>query len=492
MTEFDQQETTDLLLLKKRSIASIFALSSRTFVLQLISFGTFLIVASMLSVADIGIFTAVIAIQKIISFFTDFGLGPALIQKKEEISQSDIATVFTLQSALTLGIFLIVFLTSGLLASIFRLDQQGITLLLVLVFTVFLSSFKTIPSILLERSIRFEKLVIPQVIESLVFNILLVFFLLNKFQLNSYSIAFLVSSLIGIPAYYFISPWKLRIGVNSKSVQHLRFGLQYQAKNVLATLKDDLLTVFLTQLLSYVQIGYIGFAQKLSFFVYRYVVDSVTKVTFSMYSRIQDNTAVLRSAIEKSLFFVGVIMVPVSFGLVVISPYLIRYFPNWYPKWEGAVISLMFFSLNALVSSFSGVLVNVLDSTGRVSTTLKLMVLWTVLIWILTPIGIIFFGYNAVAVASFFVTLTIVITIRLVKQVVPFSFIKSTYKSVVAAICMAIVVFFAGRIFISDLLTMIFVILIGGVIYIIAIYAIARKELISELSFLTKRYEQKK
>lgn len=492
MTELNQQETTDLLLLKKRSIASIIALSSRTFVLQLISFGTFLAVASLLSVADIGIYTAVIAIQKIISFFTDFGLGPALIQKKEGITDSDIATVFTLQSVLTLSIFIIVFLASGFIASIFRLNQQGVVLLLVLVFTVFLSSFKTIPSILLERGIRFEKLVIPQMVESIVFNLLLIVFLMNNFQLASYSIAFLVSSIIGIPAYYAVSPWKLRLGVNKTSIHHLKFGLQYQAKNVLATLKDDLLTVFLTQLLTYVQIGYIGFAQKISFFVYRYVVDSVTKVTFSTYARIQDNTVVLRTAIEKSLFFVGAVMTPVSFGLIVIAPYLIRYFPNWYPKWEGALFSIVFFSLNAVVSSFSGVLVNILDSTGKVNITLKLMMLWTILIWILTPIGILMFGYNAVAIASFLVTLTIVITVYQVKRVVEFSFIKSVYKPFVSSIGMSIIVYFVAQAVASDLLSLIFVILIGAGMYSFLLYVIAKKELISELPFFLRRYEQKK
>lgn len=487
MTEISPTQETDILLLKRRSIASIIALSSRTFVLQLVSFGTFLIVASTLSVSDVGIFTAIIAIQKIISFFTDFGLGPALIQKKEEISATDIKTVFTLQGGLTLGIFVIVFLFRGVIQDVFRLDEQGIVLLLVLVFTIFLSSFKTIPSILLERSIRFEKLVVPQLVESVIFNILLVVFLLQGFQLASYSIAFLVSSLVGIPAYFLVSPWKIGLGIDRKSIAHLKFGLSYQAKNVLATLKDDMLTVFLTQLLTYVQIGYIGFAQRLSFFVYRYVVDSVTKVTFSTYSRVQDNTAVLKSAIEKSLFFVSVIMSPVVFGIIVISPYLIAYFPNWYPKWEGAMVSLIFFSLNALISSYSGVLVNVLDSTGKVNTTLRLMVLWTLLVWTLTPIGIFLFGYNGVAIASFLVTLTIVITVHLVKKIVKFSFIGSIYKSLLASFIMAVVIYVASSVFVSDFVSMIFVILVGALIYIGVLFPMAKKELLSEIRFILKK-----
>lgn len=90
----------------------------------------------------------------------------------------------------------------------------------------------------------------------------------------------------------------------------------------------------------------------------------------------------------------------------------------------GACASIFdIFSLNALVSSMSGILVNVLDATGRVKTTLKLMILWTILTWIFTWIGIFIFGYNGVAIASFIITLTIFITIRLVKEKFNFVFI---------------------------------------------------------------------
>jgi len=185
-----------------------------------------------------------------------------------------------------------------------------------LIFTIFLSSFKTIPSILLERKIRFDKLVLPQIAEVLIFNIILITLMLKNFGIESFSWAFLVSSIAGIPLYYFISPWRIGVGINKKSLVHLKFGLQFQAKNVLATIKDDLLTVILVRLLTFTEIGYIGFAQRISLFAYRYIVDSVTKVTFSAYSRIQSDLGVLKLAIEKSLFFTTSLMFPILTGLI--------------------------------------------------------------------------------------------------------------------------------------------------------------------------------
>ncbi|OGH41783.1 MAG: hypothetical protein A3H79_00410 [Candidatus Levybacteria bacterium RIFCSPLOWO2_02_FULL_36_8b] len=465
----------------KRSIRGFFTLISRTFFLNIISFIAFLAITSILSASEVGIFIAVIAMQRVISFFTDFGLGAALVQKKQELKQEDITTSFTIQVAITFSMFLFILLFSGLFVGFFKLNNEAHQLLLVLVFTIFLSSFKTIPSILLERSLNFEKLILPQVIESLAFNGILVFLVLRGYGINSFSWAFLMSGLIGIPFYYFVSPWKIKIGIHKESLNYLKYGMQFQAKNILATIKDDLLTVILIRFLTFTEIGYIGFAQRLAFYVYRYVVDSVTKVTFSAYSRAQNNLLFLKNAIEKSLFFVSASMFPVLFGLIIVSPYLIRFYPNW-NKWEPAIFSVIFFCLNAAISSLSGILINVLDATGRVKITLRLMALWTVLVWTLTPILIFIYGYNGVSVASFLVTTTIIYTIFLVKRIIKFNFTSSIAKPTIAGILMSVVVYVASSIFAKDFLSLIFVILIGAFVYISSLFMLSGRELKIDLA----------
>ena len=471
---------TDLII--KRTIAGIFALISRTFFLNIISFGAFLAVTSILPTHEVGIYVGVIAIQRVIAFFTDFGLGAALIQKKHDLRQEDITTAFTVQAGISLAIFAFVAAFMGVIASFFKLTGQAQMLLLVLTFTIFLSSFKTIPSILLERSINFGKLVFPQIVESLAFNFILVVLVFGGYGIDSFSWAFLISSLLGIPFYYLVARWKIRIGINRESLHNLKYGVQFQAKNVLATIKDDLLTVILIRFLTFTEIGYIGFAQRLAFFVFRYVVDSVTKVTFSAYSRAQQDALFLKKAVEKSLFFVSSSMFPLLFGLIMISPYLVEFFPNWNNKWEPALFSIIFFCLNAVISSLSGILVNVLDATGKVKITLRLMVLWTILIWVLTPIFINWYGYNGVSIASFLVTTTIVYTIYLVKKIIDFKFLPSIIKPLASSLLMMIVVYMLSTIFAKGFLSLIFVILGGGLVYIVSLFMLCGKELKEDLA----------
>jgi len=470
-------EELDLIALGKQSIKGVLALISQTFIVQIISATALVIVLTVLTPAEVGIFVAVTAMRRIVDFFTDFGFGAALVQKKQDLTLEDLRTSFTIQAGITFVIFLATFLFRSQIATFLKLNLQGENLLLALVFTVFLSSFKTIPSILLERKIQFQKLVIPQIAEALVYNILLVILVLKGFRVDSYTYAFLAAGLIGLPFYYYVSPWKIGLGIDKKALQNLKFGIQFQAKNILAIIKDDLLTVTLIKFLTFKEIGYIGFGQRIAFLPYRYIVDSVTKVTFSTYSRIQEDTRVLRKAIEKSLFFISSLMFPILLGIMLTTPYFIQYFPKWHNKWEPAVISIVFFSLNAAFASLSNILVNVLDATGHIKKTLYLMIVWTIITWTLTPLFILKFGYNGVPVVSFIVTTTIGYCIYLVKKIVDFDFIKNIYKAFFCSIIMGVVIFTYLQFFVRDLLTLFIGVAIGAMVYVSCFYLFAKKEL---------------
>ncbi|HUQ85044.1 MAG TPA: oligosaccharide flippase family protein [Candidatus Limnocylindrales bacterium] len=470
-------EELDFATLGKQSVRGVLALISQTFILQIISATALVIVLSVLSPGDVGVFVAVTAMRRVIDFFTDFGFGAALVQKKTELTLEDLRTSFTIQFGMTFLIFVGVVLLRDVIAEYLKLNSQGENLLLALVFTVFLSSFKTIPSILLERKIQFQKLVVPQVAESLAYNVLLVILVLNGFRLDSYTYAFLAAGMIGIPFYYYVSPWKIGFGIDRKALMNLKFGIQFQAKNILAVIKDDLLTVILIRFLTFKEIGYIGFGQRIAFLPYRYIVDSVTKVTFSAYSRIQEDTEILRKAIEKSLFFISSLMFPILLGIVLTVPYFIEYFPKWHNKWEPAIVSIIFFSLNAAFASLSNILINVLDATGHIKKTLNLMIIMTIITWALTPLFIIKFGFNGVPIVSFIVTMTLGYCVYLVKKIIDFNFTKNISKALICSVIMGVVTYIYLQLFVKDMLTLFIGVAVGGIIYGSCFYLIAKKEL---------------
>lgn len=474
--------------IKHRTIRSIIALQGRTILLQFISFVSFFLLGIFLSPAAVGVFISVSALQRIFSFFTDLGLGAALIQKKEAIDENDLKTTFTIQEAIVILIVTVAFFLTPNVSRFAHLDTDGTFLYVVLVFTLFISSLKAIPSILMERKLAFERQIIPQIFESLTFNIIVVTLAIKGFGVSSYSWAILVSSLVGLPIYYLLSPWKIALGFSRTHAKRLfSYGLLYQGKNILAVIKDDLLTFFLTGLVGTAGVGYWGWAQRWAYSPFRLIVDSITKVTFPAYSRIQHHHEELRAGIEKSLFAVSTVLFPALALFSILIGKAIYVFPK-YEKWQPALISFYFLAAGAAFSGLSNILVNALDATGKVKTTLALMLTWIILTWVLTLTLVARFGFSGISLASFLVTLTIVVTIQLVKKTVHFHFLANVWQPTVSTTIMTLILYSVSAKLSTNYLSLIVLGALGVIIYTAAMFLLAREKILANVNMILKAY----
>ncbi len=453
--------------LKNKTIRSIVAVTGRQMFSQIVTLLTFVPLGALLSVKAMGVYFAVTALYPFFNYLIDWGLGAALIQKRDEPETDDLRTVFSFQMIFVFTATAIGFLLTGKIATYAHLSSDGIHLYWILLFVLFISSFKSIPSILLERKIAFEKQVIPTIIEQITFSVVVVFLAYKGFEVSSYTWAYFASALMGLPIYYFLSPWPIGFCFSLNRFKKLfGFGFLYQGKSFLALIKDNLLTIFLsgTPAVGTVGLGQIGWWQKWAYSPYNFFTSSVTKVTFPTYARIQEDKQNLKIGLEKSLFAVGLLLFPVLTGMALLIGRFLELFPV-YQKWSAGLPSFYFFCAAAAVSSLSGIMINVLDATGRVKTTLYLMVLWIALTWPATIILTKLFGFNGVAAANFLVTLTIILTVYLVKKVVNFSFLANIYPAVAGTVAMSIAVSLINNLFIS--------VIAGAIIYIITVWFLA-------------------
>lgn len=474
--------------IKHRTIRSIVALGGRTIFLQVISLVSFFLLGIFLSPAAVGIFISVSALQRIFTFFTDLGLGAALIQKKEEIDDEDLKTTFTIQEIVVVLIVSMGVLITPFISRFASLDPDGVFLYLVLVVTLFISSLKAIPSILLERKLAFEKQVIPQIFESLTFNVIVVVLAYKGFGIASYSWAILFSSVLGLPIYYLLSPWKISFGISFEHARKLfSYGLLYQGKNILAVIKDDLLTFILARLVGPSGVGYWGWAQRWAYSPFRLIVDSLTKVTFPAYSRIQHDKEALKLGIEKSLFAVSLLLFPILGLFSILIGKAIYLLPK-YAKWQPALPSFYLLCAGAAVSALSNILVNALDAMGKVKTTLALMVMWIILTWGLTLSLVGRFGFTGIALASFLVTLTIIVTLRLVKKVVSFSFVSSVWQPTLSTVLMTAAIYLFSNVLPTNYMSLFILIAVGAIIYLAVLFLIARRKLMANIRLVIRAY----
>lgn len=470
-------EEIDLATIKERSVAGVVALTSRTFFLQIVNFAAMFLLTIFLAPQVFGIFFVVTAVVNFLNYFSDIGLAAALIQKKEKLTQDDLKTTFTIQQALVIFLVIIALLGSARFALFYNLSPAGLWLFRALVISFFLSSLKTIPSILLERKLDFNRLIIPQIGETILFNLVAVTLAWKGAGVTSFTWAVLVRAVSGLVLIYILSPWMPGFALNKVSARKLlSFGVPFQANSLLALVKDDLLTVFLGKILPFAQVGFIGWAQKWANMPLRFIMDSVIKVTFPAYSRLQDNLPALRAGIEKALFAVCFLAFPALVGLALLASSLVEFLPR-YMKWQPALLAFYFFCLQASFACVSTTLTNTLNATGRIKTTLKLMVMWTILTWVFTPIFIYFWGFNGVAPAAVLIGTTVVLPIWLVKKIVDFALWDNVGKPLLGALVMGVVLYLLIPFVVGSLPSIALIVLLGVIIYLVVMLVLAKEKI---------------
>ena len=464
--------TTEIALetVKKRAVKGVVVLTGRTFLLSLLSLVATGFLTVFLEPSQFGVFWIVSAIVNFLAYFSDIGLAAALIQKKEKVTNVDLKTTFTVQQVLVISLLLVLFLASPLFGKFYSLSYEGKLLLYALGFSLFLSSLKTIPSVLLERELEFGKLVIPQILENLVYNIVAVVLAWKGAGVMSFTWAVLARGVVGLVAIYILRPWLPGFAVSRQSLKKLlSFGIPYQLNTLLATIKDDGMTAFLGGVLGAGGIGLLGWAQKWAYTPLRLFLDHVLKVTFPAFSRMQDERKHLERSVTRSIFFVCFLVFPSVAGLLVLAPLLVKIIPR-YGKWEPALIPLFLISINTVFAAATTQLTNLLNAIGKIKTTFKLMVMWTVLTWIFVPLLALKFGVNGAAAGYSLVGASSVVAVYIARGYVRFSLIDGVFKPFTASLIMGVSLVFLRNLLPVSLYSVWVIIGAGIALYAFVIY----------------------
>lgn len=467
--------------IKERSVRGIVVLTGRTFLLQIIGLVAQLFLFAYLGKYEFGVFAIVSAIINFLVYFSDIGLAAALIQKKEKPSDLDLKTTFFVQQILVFLIIAVVLVLTPFFVQKYSLTNDGRILLYALSLSLVFSSFKSIPSVLLERKLEFVKLVFPQILEQIVYNVVLVVMAMKGFGLASFSAAVIIRGIVGLVAIYYLQPWKPGIAFSKQTLKDLfKFGIPYQINTFLATLKDDGMTIVLGGIIGPVGIGILSFAQKIARLPLTFFMDTVTRVTFPAFSRLQDSKTDLERSVTRSIFFICLLVFPSLVGIIILSPILVRVVPR-YEQWVPALVPIVFISINFAFASATTQLTNLLNAIGKIKITFYLMIMWTVLSWLLIPILSIKFGVIGTSVGYTLVGASSVVAIYIAKQYVNFSITNSMVKPLIGSVVMAISLLIIRGLLDTSINSMIILGILGIIVYSASMISITGITLIEDV-----------
>jgi O-antigen/teichoic acid export membrane protein len=433
------QENQDI---KKNSLISLFSLFFQSGYAAILGLVANLILTIVLSPKIYGIYILTLAIIPFLNFFSDIGLGAALVQKKE-VTDKDIKTTFTIQQILVIGIVSLAFLLTPFIRNFYNLPNEATYLYWAVLFSFFLSSLKTIPAIKLERNVQFQKIVLVQIVENTVFYIAVSILAILNFGLATFTYAILIRSSIGVILMYSLSFWLPKFGIYKESIKSLlRFGVPFQLNIFLALLKDDLVLFYLGRVVGLEGLAYIGWAKRWAEAPIRIVMDNISKVLFPVFSRIQENKEGIGRLIEKVLRYQTMVLAPLFMGAVMLLDEVVNLIPK-YNKWEPAMPLFYIFVISAFLSSYSSPFTNLFNSVGKIKTTLYFMIYWTVMTWISVPLFTHFFGLYGFPISLVILSLSFVVIVPLARKIVSFNFLSNIKPYFLASIIMGVAVYFS-------------------------------------------------
>ena len=356
----------------------------------------FACVAAMGRLLDPGAFGVVamttIAIR-FLSYFAQFGLGPALIQKLQ-VDKTDLSGALGIGIVLSGGLYLVLFLAAPGVALLIR-EPSAVWVIRAIGLTLVTTTLSPIPQALLRRRLRFKALAAIETF-SFVIGYACVGIAMAWLGFGVWSIVAgtLCQSVLVLVAAWTLEPIALAPRLRGLALGHFwRFGSRYSAIGFLEFLTANVDPICIGTLGS-TPLGLYNRAQMLTAMPVEMAVTSVTKVMHPALAGVQGERQKLANAYLVMLFFVLACVGAICGGMAVAAPDVVAVVLG--PKWSalGPVVAAIAWSVPlAFVSAVTG---TTFDACGLLEDKLVIQTL-TLILRALAVVLTLRFGLAAVA-----------------------------------------------------------------------------------------------
>jgi len=431
-----------------------------------IQFGTLALMSRLLLPEDFGRYSMVAIVVGFLWTIRDFGMGPAVIQRKE-LSQpllSGLHWIVTTFGVVCCGLLI---LTAEVTAWLYR-DPQIAPMLRAVSLAFPLTALGAVPLALMERRMGFT--------------------ILARIEVMA---AFLGASAALVAAWKGAGPWSLVIQALAGNAAltlllwtscswhpslscdwlGMREVLHYSIPNAGSALASHVMrnidNFLIGRYLGAEQLGYYNLAYMLLLFPVQNIAGAIARAMFPVLSRLQDDLRGFGTLYQKALGAIAFVIFPLVLGWwVLIEPFVLAVFG---PRWVPAIPIMAILLPLAAVQSLSATTGCVYQAVGRTDLLFKWSV-WTSPLIIGSIILGLRWGIRGVAICYALASLLIAypgfkIPFTLIRMPMR-SFIAATLKPTLYACLMALAVWLSNRLFLlRPVPALLFGIPLGAVIY---------------------------
>lgn len=375
--------------LKKKAIDGVLWTFSQQFSVQIINLGVQIILARLLLPEAFGVIALLQVFMSIGQTLMDGGMTSSLIRTKN-VDQKDYSTVFFINLFSSVFLYFLLYASAPAIADFF--NQPSLVPVIrayTLIFVI--QALVAVQTTRLTKEMNFKLqmyMQIPSTIFGGIVGLSLAYYGFGVWSLVWMAIA---NRTLFMIQHWFMTGWKPDFIIDKERLKHhFGFGYKLTLSALLTSIYTNSYTFIIGKFFSATQLGFYNQANTLRMFPVANLTAALHKVTYPLFSSIQDDDLQLAYVFKKITKIVFFIVAPIMMFLVVIAEPLFRFVLT--DKWLPAVPFFQILCVSAIVYPHSMYNLNIISAKGRSDLHLKLEVIKkscsAVFLLLIIPFGI--------------------------------------------------------------------------------------------------------
>lgn len=297
------------------------------------------------------------------------GFSAALVQRSQQLTKADESTVFYINMAWGMAMYVLLYATAPLIAQFYK-EPKLVDISRVLFVIVIINSFAVVVRAKLTINIDFKSQAIAGTIATLLSSAAGIYLALNGYGYWALVWLLVLKAVFNTLCIWFFCRWWPQLLFNIESFKKLfKFGSNLMIAGFVATFVNNLYIALIGRYFSATQVGYFTQATNLSNYLYQMLSSTLQGVTYPILTSIKEDKERLVSIYKQLISITMLVSLPLLIGLAAVSHEVVLLFlgEEWLPV--APVLSILCFA--RAITPISAINMNILNAIGRSDLFLK-------------------------------------------------------------------------------------------------------------------------
>ena len=328
-----------------------------------------------------------------IQVFGDLGMTAALIQRKDKnLNPIDYDTAYWAGIAWAFFLAAVLSFIIGPIAASFYNEEMLLTIIPVLSISLVSRNLIAVHIVNITRQLDFKKIVLPRNLSRIFASAVAITMALTGFGVWSLVFQSVVSDILLIFIYSYVSPWRPTMRFSRDSFKNIfSFGVYTTGTNIFNYLTGNIDYLLIGKILGAHSLGIYSLGYNVTYVVRGQIMNVINSVFFPVYSKLQDDLETTKRYYFRVIKYNCIIIYPLMIGIILLAEPLVIY--GLGTKWIEAIIPMQLMAAAGLIHLLTSSNTVLLRGMGKPKLELIFSIIKTLGVNVpLIVLGVYFYG----------------------------------------------------------------------------------------------------